>query len=386
MSQSYFEEKLWKLLPSIYRERDETGDLAAFLRVPAPTLDSLKDLADRFPEIFGVDGCEPRYLRLLADLVGHPFDPFVPVDRERRAIREVVERYRRKATIPAIRRDFVLLGWHGQIDETFRQALRLGQRARLNRSRLPGRIYGFGVYRVTNEDGPELGGELRSALRFHHPAGTRVFFVDVLTGLARPKDDVRAEGLGRLRTAILGDSRGVFVLNRSRLGGRHKLTTRRQVFNLAAVAIASAGDAEASRARVCQRVWEARRPGLRLNAGRVGTRLVNLWLSERRSSVCCEVETRRRPPVTRPAMRLNAWDQKRALLNRTRLNRATRACLVGFRQRDLVGGVDGSARAAKNLFVAITLPPPPTVSIPSGADAGPLAASNVMTAIRFPAA
>lgn len=63
MMAGYFENKLFDLLPPLYRIKDETGDLAAFLKVPAASLDDLKELIERFPDIFDVDRCDPRYLR-----------------------------------------------------------------------------------------------------------------------------------------------------------------------------------------------------------------------------------------------------------------------------------------------------------------------------------
>jgi len=59
---SYFEKKLIDLLPPLYRERDGSGDLQALLNVPAASLDELKELIDRFPELFDVDRCEDRFL------------------------------------------------------------------------------------------------------------------------------------------------------------------------------------------------------------------------------------------------------------------------------------------------------------------------------------
>ena len=100
---------------------------------------------------------------------GTRFDPTADVSRERRAIREAVERYRRKATIPAIRRTLAPLGWKGEIEETFRKALRLGQRSRLNQQRLPGLVYGFGVWRIRSTDSLGLGPAVRAALPFPSP-------------------------------------------------------------------------------------------------------------------------------------------------------------------------------------------------------------------------
>lgn len=68
---AYFEKKLIDLLPDLYRKSDEIGDLETFLKIPAATLDELKLLIDRFPEIFDVDRCEDRFLPLLSEIVGH---------------------------------------------------------------------------------------------------------------------------------------------------------------------------------------------------------------------------------------------------------------------------------------------------------------------------
>ncbi|HOE31614.1 MAG TPA: phage tail protein, partial [Planctomycetota bacterium] len=70
---SYFEKKLIDLLPPLYREQDESGDLDAFLKIPAASLDEIKVLAERFSEIFDVGCCEERFLPFLGGIVGHRF-------------------------------------------------------------------------------------------------------------------------------------------------------------------------------------------------------------------------------------------------------------------------------------------------------------------------
>ena len=116
---SYFEKKLIDLLPPLYRERDGSGDLQALLNVPAASLDELKELIDRFPELFDVDRCEDRFLPFLGEIVGHRFDPLADAQTQRKLIREAVEIYRRKGTIPAISRSLTDIGWQGGIEETF---------------------------------------------------------------------------------------------------------------------------------------------------------------------------------------------------------------------------------------------------------------------------
>lgn len=186
---AYFEKRLVEFLPPLYREKDESGDLRAFLAVPAASLDEIKALADGFPDIFDVDRCEARFLPLLGRIVGHKFDPRADVSRQRRLIREAVEIYRRKGTVPAMERSLADIGWQGRIEETFRKALRLNQRARIGRSRLAGQVYSLGVYRIESDEvTPGIG----EALAFHHPAGTRVFFMQRLKAVLCLDTDLEA--------------------------------------------------------------------------------------------------------------------------------------------------------------------------------------------------
>ena len=81
-----------------------------------------------------MDRCEERFLPLPAEVVGHRFAPLKDAARQRRLIREAVEIYQRKGTIPAIRRSLVEIGWEGRIEETFRKALRLNRRSVVGRA------------------------------------------------------------------------------------------------------------------------------------------------------------------------------------------------------------------------------------------------------------
>ena len=74
-------------------------------------------------------------------------------NRVRRLIREAIEIYRRKGTIPAIGRSLVDIGWEGRIEETFHKALRLNRRSVVGRAKLPGLIYSLGVYRIDAHSG-----------------------------------------------------------------------------------------------------------------------------------------------------------------------------------------------------------------------------------------
>lgn len=144
----WFQNNLIDLLPPLYEHKDESGDLRSLLSLPAGTLDEIKEAIDRFPDIFDVERCDERFLPLLAYLVGHRYDGTDTPENQRRLIREAVEIYRRKGTIPAIDRGLASIGWEGQIEETFRSALRLNSRSRLSSAKLPGNVFSLGVYRV----------------------------------------------------------------------------------------------------------------------------------------------------------------------------------------------------------------------------------------------
>ena len=332
-----FEKRLVDLLPPVYLEKDATGDLQTFLRLPGEQLDRLKDLADRFPQIFDVDRCEPRFLPLLAHLAGWPFDPTKGTAPQRRAIREAVEFYRRKSTIPAMRRSLVDLGWDGWIEETFRGAFRLNRRGRLNTKRLPGEVYSYGVYRV-HSNAPTAG--VREALRVHHPAGTRAFFLTNLQMTGELESELEAftkRIVWLLATARL---REVFTLNRSRLNGPDPLTTGDEN---PAVMLATRSDFARQgfeRAAVCLHRWHARGRGIRLNQSRLNAeRFAYAWVSERVAAFCCKIEVDDPLPPIPVALRLNVDRLNRALVGGLRVP----DCRVHFRKRDFFAEAEGEA-------------------------------------------
>ena len=225
----YFDKKLGELLPPLYRERDETGDLEAFLNIPATALDELKEHIDRFGDLFDVDRCEARFLPLLGEVVGHRFDPKADAETQRRDIREAIEIYRRKGTLPAIGRALADHRWSGWIEETFRQALRLNRRAVVGRSKLPGTIYSLGAYRVESD---AVTPGLRDRLRFHHPAGTRVFFLQWLALLMAMESEVQVFSKERVRRIGLGHLHETFVVGSNALNGSHRLTRTQKTWGL----------------------------------------------------------------------------------------------------------------------------------------------------------
>ena len=324
---SYFEQKLWELLPDLYRESDETGDLAAFLAIVAPILDELKGLADRLPSIFDVADGPEKYLPLLATVVGQSFDPAIDTRAMRRNIREAVESYRRKGTLPAIHRSLERIGWKGRLDETFRKAMRLNRRSILSRARLPGRIYTLGAYRVESE---EITHGIHEALAFHHPAGTRAFFLQwlkCLLDLENPEHHL-TKCVAKLTTLRLGEA---VVLNRNRLNRDRHLTRKKKTAALVSVTQGHRLDPELSGAWICINRWQARSPGFPLNHAGLNRerRMPNLWVSAKRLSILCETETRTDGSSPNRPDPLNGIN-----LNRVGLPKSGLGCQVKFRQID----------------------------------------------------
>ena len=279
---SYFEKKLIDLLPPLYREQDESGDLDAFLKVPAASLDEIKVLAERFPEIFDVGCCEERFLPFLGGIVGHRFDPTVDAAAQRRLIREAIEIYRRKGTFLAIGRSLVDIGWEGRIEETFHEALRLNRRSVVGRAKLPGLIYSLGVYRI---DSDNLVQGVRDALPFHHPAGTRVFFLQWLYTLLSMESDFEAVIKKVVERVCLGHLHETFVVNHNALNTDFHLTRKNKTWGWWRITDGTTLMQDIERAAVCVSRWHGRSPRFRLNTGNLNAeRLPNLWVSERRAA------------------------------------------------------------------------------------------------------
>ncbi len=345
---AYFEDKLLDLLPPIYREQDTTGDLQAFLRVPAITLDELKDLIDRLPDIFDIDRCDVRFIPLLSAVVGYSFDPTRDPDTQRREIREAIESYRRKGSIPAIERSLTNIGWAGKTDETFRPALRLNKRSRVNEAKLPGRIHSLGVYRVECDN---LVPGLRQALAPHHPAGVKTFFLQWLRSFEGV--DTFTATLARLvEMVMMCHLHETFVVRHNRLNSGYKLTYKEKTWGAWQISCHSTlmQDIERAGTRVLR--WLKRTPCFKLNGGSLNSQaLANLWISEGKAVFTCEVNTGSYHGPVRTALRTC-----KQLLNRARFNHAQPACHVLFKQRDLYSFAQAGFTGAANLYTVLQWP------------------------------
>ncbi len=256
-----------------------------------------------------------------------------------------------RALCPAIGRALAEDGWSGRIEETFRQALRLNRRGVLGRSKLPGTIYSLGAYRVASDT---VTPGLRDRLRFHHPAGTRVFFRQWLALLMSVESEVDVSSKEQVRRIGLGRLDETFVVGHNVLNGRHRLTRINKTWGLWWGTAGATLPHEVERAGVCIRRWHWRSPRFPLNGSTLnGEQLPNVWVSERRLALCCRIETRPQPTLAAPFIRLAGQD-----LNRARLNRSAPACRFGFRQKDDYAEARAGFEAAANLFTATQWPAP----------------------------
>ena len=216
----WFKTHIHELLPAVYLEEDQQGDLKTFLQLVAEVLDELKGAMDAFPDIFAVERCNERFLPLLASLVGCPSKRSFPIETQRRLIREAVESYRRKGTLPVLMQELSNSGWQGHIEETFKQTCRLNNRSRLATSRLPGKLYSLGVYRVVSDSQSE---NVRKIVEKHHPAGTAVFFGQGMVAGPDQNDEPVLINLALIHQTAYCRTAQNFQLNSNRLNSSHHL-------------------------------------------------------------------------------------------------------------------------------------------------------------------
>lgn len=344
----YFEDRLIKLLPPIYEEHDSNGDLRAFLAVPAAALDEIKSLIDRLPDIWDVDGCEPRFLSLLSAIVGYRFDPTRDPDTQRREIKEIIEQYRRKGSIPAIQRALTNIGWRGEIEETFRKALRLNKRSITNNAKLPGKLYSLGVYRIESRNIVPL---LREILAPQHPAGTRVFFLQWLLSQESMQDDFIAALRRTVALHSTGRIHDVFVIGRRLLNSDYKLTRRQTTWSYWQITHQSTLTQGFERAGVIVNRWHGRTTGCKLNDFALNAeRLLSVDLSERRLTFECEIQTEE--PGAKPIV----FRFMRERLNRSKLAHSTRSCRIVFSQKDMADWAAAGFTSAANLYTVTRWP------------------------------
>ena len=342
IDRSWFDTHLVDLLPSVWRERDTTGDLAAFLKIPAATLDEFKNRVDALPSVFDVDDCDPAFLPLLAALIGWPLDPDANADVQRRALRETVEFYRRKGTIPAIVRSLENIGWRGGLFETFRAMLRTNRRARLNAFRLAGTVFNQGVYRVESDN---IVPGVRTALAPHHPAGARVFFLQRMDGAEDAGQDAEAGFRHASRRGTFARQYEDFILNDTGLNSPLPLTRRVTVHGVSQVRTGAYAVQEMTASHGIVERWQRPVPGFTVNRDRMNQKdIVNADRTAMRLSLELDVDVRRNSGRTVP-LRLN-----KRRLNQTGPQQGS-AYRWRFRQMEYKGEIPASLESAANEYI-----------------------------------
>lgn len=281
---TWFQDHIRDLLPAHYLTGDESTDLRAFLQLPLSELDRFKDLTDEFPALFDVDNASPVPLALLGKTVAIDVDGRIAPELERRRIVEAIPRFQRKGTLPALERDLKALGWEGLISENYRDACRLNLRADLNRRRLAGVLNSHGVYQIQCFN--QVGG-LRDAQAFHHPAGTRAFWLQWFLEQLSLVEGITADAVMHLRYLCYANIDETFVLNRSQLGHCNHLTCKQHAWGLFQISSVSMVDLCIEKASTCLSRWHGRQDRMRLNKKSLNHwRIPNVWESELKYIEC----------------------------------------------------------------------------------------------------
>ncbi len=325
-----FAERLLGLLPSVYRERDTDGDLGTFLAIPGPTLDEIAGHIDALPSAWDVDTCDPRYLPPLAEALGLTLDPATRTDTQRRAIREAIAKYRRNATMPAMRRDLERVGWQGRVNETFRHALRLNRRAVVNQRKLPGQLFSLGVYRVESDT---ITSGLRETIASHHPAGTRQFFLQRIgEPTAVDTAPILMPPVGVTMTGVARDYE-TFTVGRNRLNADWHLTLKAKAHEQCGVHIGYAVRYDVSEAGLLWTRWHARRRGFRVGRNALNReRIQDSQVWEVKSGFTGKVDAQSPTHSAQTEFRLG-----RRHLNEVRFGHFEPPSHVVFRQKDILG-------------------------------------------------
>lgn len=94
---------LFRLLPEINRQQDQTGDLQKFMAVLQDVLELLLSDVDRFSEIFDPDLAPETFLDLMLEDLGNPFAFDLTENQKRRLVSVLVQIYKQKGTAVGIR-------------------------------------------------------------------------------------------------------------------------------------------------------------------------------------------------------------------------------------------------------------------------------------------
>lgn len=114
---AFFERRLFDFYPDQWRVDDTTGDLKAYTKILALTLDEVRSYIDRFVDIFDIERCDPKYFGLIAALLGYPLNRLDSVESQRFQVKNAIQFWRRKGTTEVFRILFYLLDYDVELVE-----------------------------------------------------------------------------------------------------------------------------------------------------------------------------------------------------------------------------------------------------------------------------
>jgi hypothetical protein len=129
----YFAEKLWEMIPEVYRHEDGLGDRPGVLRALVEVLASQAAIVrrshDRLWEDQFIELCEDWAVPYLGDLVGTRLVSALDLRARRVDVAKTIYYRRRKGT-PAVLEELIgdMTGWEGTVVESFRRLARARHR------------------------------------------------------------------------------------------------------------------------------------------------------------------------------------------------------------------------------------------------------------------
>jgi hypothetical protein len=198
-------------------------------------------------------------------------------------------------------------------------------------AKLPGIVYSHGVWRIESVNQTT---NLREALPFHRPAGTRVTFLQWLTAFSQLASEINFSNsplVSRVAMAFLDES---FVLGRTRLSSCNHLTQKRRAWEYLQICSTVGALQDVERAHVKVARFTGRQSRIRMNMRALNRRrFPNTHISEVNLSFCNPIYTGRNfsQALIEPGLQLS-----KDRMNRQILANATPARHFCFRQKDLL--------------------------------------------------
>lgn len=327
---NWFIKNIHRLIPDFYTIGDQHEDLNTFLKIPSTTLDELKDTIDNFTHIISSSKTDERFIKLLAEMVGVEISPDRCPEYQRRLVEEAVYSFQRKSTIPAIKRELFYYGWNGSIEETFTNVFRLNYRGHFCKSRISGVINSLGVWRLLSAHQTT---DIRDKLRFHRPAGTRIYFQQFFFDESNLETVLWFYHNNYIRQVTYSVLNETFINNQSKISSCNHLTFKRQMWEYLQLTSISEVFQNICASTVKVNRFSGRKNRFSLNVKTLNKwRLVNVSITEINQSFCNTIQT------IEMADRVNHEISKlsKGELNQLHLPNAHAAQINCFRQKDFV--------------------------------------------------